>query len=309
MKKYILNIICIFLTTMAVAFAQQTVLEKKIEVELPINVTQLTVGDAVKIYVAVTPEEADNVTPTTTLPEGVRLLRVHPYDKLSGKLLFEVTSYLPKKIELPKIAFARDGKTVFETEPRELEFISVLKEQEEPDGLVEPLELSLPVWVQVLIALVALVLLTTAIYFAYRKWQERRAQKLLEAELKRTPLERFEAECDKLIQRLESVSAHQQKKLKSFYFSITELTKKFLTKQLKFDAEDKTTRELAAALQQTDLGETLIAELVKYYERLDLIKFTDQHTDVEETNAMLLDSRKLMRRIHVATTFQTGDQK
>lgn len=256
-----------------------------------------TVGDIVELTITPPTEDASaepaDAEKLKTEPvkwgEG-RILWWKPADPQTGAIKVGLTTYKPGGFEIGAIAFVKDGKPVFASQPQRVEFSSVGQKGEE--DIYPPEAIAFPQWVWVVLGLLALGLVLGAIWWL-KRWSDRRkaaVEELARAPRVYTPLEEFERV------RNETDQKHllEKAQFKPHYFALSDASKRFLGRAFRFDAEERTTRELVRELESVGLSTELIDKWEKIFEEMDVTKFTDQ---LPETNGALSLSARLSQLV------------
>lgn len=220
------------------------------------------------------------------------------YDEAERVHRLGITSYKPGFLDLPPIVFQNDSKSVFQTETKRVEYSSIGQSQKD-DDLYPPELVALPMWIVVLIALVSCIVLFLIGRFVFVKvmrWRERRSA-ILSSEPELNPLQRFQKAMVELSKR-EFLSKAQ---FKPHYFGVSDSAKRFLAEAYRFDAEEKTTRELQIELSQLGLSSRLVDEWKRVLEEMDVTKFTDQIPQQEQAQTLISRVEELIRESYVGS--------
>lgn len=244
--------------------------------------TKPSAGDLIEIKITPPAELADGAVPTSLVEKfqqgpvewnDGRLLWWRPYDSKTGAIIVGATSYTPGKFEIKAIPFSKGEKQVFTSMPKTLEFKSIGGDKMK-DEIYPPLAPGLPVWIIVAIGLFALALVLGLIWLV-ANWSKKRKAKfsdLANAPAILTAREEFE----RVRSETESKGFLSKLNYKPHYFALSEAAKKFLGKSYRFDAEERTTRELIGELEQLGMSSEIIKQWQKIFDEMDIVKFTDQ---------------------------------
>lgn len=212
-----------------------------------------------------------------------RILWWTPYDAQSGAIVVALTTYKPGNFEIKPIAFAKGGAHLFASEPQSVEFSSVGGDKSK-DDIYPPVGGALPAWVWILLGLLALGLVLGALYWL-NEWNKKRKAKveaLARAPRVLLPNEEFE----KTRRETEAKGHVDRGNYKSHYFALSDAAKRFLGKAYRFDAEEKTTRELMRELENLGLSDNLIDQWEIVFDEMDIVKFTDQLPERETARGL-----------------------
>lgn len=249
---------------------------------------KLTAGDVVVLrieipeeYLDAQPEFAENFkdAPLKWGEHG----RILFWEKKDGFAVVHFTSYQPGKVTIPPIAFKVSGKTVFSSESKEADFVSVGQGETQPD-IYHPQAVAVPKWVWVSLSAFVLLLTIVVIAFVARAYRRKKARL---AELAAVP--KVLTPIEKLIEVVRATNAKNflnSQKYKPYYFALSDGAKRFLGEALRFDAEEKTTRELSRELDERLLDKDLAKSWVEIFEEMDVVKFTDQSPTPEMANSL-----------------------
>jgi hypothetical protein len=194
-------------------------------------------------------------------------------DKKSGAILFGVTNYTPGIFNIPSVTFNKNGQGVFTSQTEVLEYSAVGGDKSK-DDVYPPEAVGFPKWVVLLLSFLALVAALGGI-FAIHHWYQKRRKKI--EELARAPriLDPVE-EFEQARAATERKGYLEKENYKPHYFALSDAAKKFLARAYRFDAEERTTRELVRELEGFGLQDKLLDQWEKVFEEMDVTKFTDQ---------------------------------
>lgn len=81
---------------------------------------------------------------------------------------------------------------------------------------------------------------------------------------------------------------------KRFCFAVSEGLKRYYSRRYKVDALESTTREMLGLLEGAGVSSDLLARNRELFDRLDLVKFTDQRLDEQEFPRLLSSAKDLV---------------
>lgn len=248
------------------------------------DVVVLTVKPGAELGQGATPIESAKLEKGPVEWGDGRILWWKPFDEKTGAITIGVTTYKPSpNFKIKAIPFYRDSKAIFATEPKEVEFTAVGGDKMK-DDIYEPSRVDLPLWVWILIALLSLGLALGAIK-ALSDWNKRRRSKLEElanAPRVLTPIEEFE----KVRRETDSKAHVERANFKPHYFALSDGAKRFLARAWRFDAEERTTRELLYELERLGMKVDLIDKWERLFDEMDVVKFTDQAPETEHARSL-----------------------
>ncbi len=301
--RYALSYTLIFFSA-SFLFAQEKLPQAITELHAP---EKPTAGDVVELTVTPFPDAKEaTLAMADSLKQGPvelgkgRILWWKPFDPEKGTIVLGLTSYTPGLFEIDAIAFQKDGKTVFTSKPLKIEFHAVGGDPSQ-DDIYPPQSVGFPrwMWIALGIFLLALVLAVILILSRLSKKKAQGQVSLAHAPHILSPLEEFE----KIKKEIEHKQFLEKGHYKAYYFGFSDATKQFLGKNLQFDAEEKTTRELVIELDKLKIKDSDIDEWEKIFHEMDITKFTDQTPTLEQ-------SKSLPQRLHqLAEKMYTQNKK
>lgn len=215
-----------------------------------------------------------------------RLIWWKASDAQTGEIKVGLTTYKPGTYEIAPVPFVKDGKPVFSSQPKTVQ-IEAVGGDKAKDEIYHPIGVGFPKWVWVVLGLVMLALVLGGLWWL-KKWSEKRKGALEElARVPRvlSPIEEFE----KIRNETEQKRLLEAAKFKPHYFALSDAAKRFLGRSFRFDAEERTTRELMRELESLGLSNELVEKWQKIFEEMDVTKFTDQTP--EQNGALSLSAR------------------
>ncbi|MBL7715690.1 MAG: tetratricopeptide repeat protein [Bdellovibrionales bacterium] len=230
--------------------------------------------------------------------------------RAKGKDLFvSATVTRPGRLTLPSFQ-ARDpsGKAQIRTNPWSIDVGTVFKSQEEAQKAElapprPPVGLPLPTFILasglVVFGLVALVL-SRFLLKVYRKYRDRPKMVLPDVPLPEDTV------ALKKLEQLRAEGLAKAGKHKAHYFRTSEIMKEYLSSRYEFDARESTSQEILRALEaQNRVPEEKMAELERLFERLDVIKFTDQIPGPTDPDRIIQDAVQWVTTTKRPTTIIT----
>ncbi|MBC7385934.1 MAG: hypothetical protein H7301_07210 [Cryobacterium sp.] len=218
----------------------------------------------------------------------------------SGKLFIPL---VPGKVTLPSLSVLNGTQEqVAKTDPIEFSAESNLppaKPGEQPpksEPAIGPMGLPFPLWIQeTVIGLAALGVLVLAL-FVFR-FLKRRAKRAIQSLLPKKPYDSV------ALERLDTLLRGDLKDprvLKKTYFAISEILKNYLGERYSMDAEESTTSELIAGLNERNgisgLNDRLIERVGELFGRLDPVKFADLVPTVSESEEAIKEAKDLIEK-------------
>ena len=253
---------------------------------------KLTAGDVILVSVKPTAELGENALPSeiaAKIEQGPvewgdgRVLWWTPFDTKTGTITIAMTTYKPGKLQIRPMLFIKDAKPVFRTELKEIEF-SAVQGDKAKDEIYPPGSVGLPLWIWIILIILSLVV-TFALIRWFSAWHNRhktRVQELANAPKILTPLEEFE----KVRRENDGKGLLDKGQNKSYYFALSDAAKRFLGKAYRFDAEERTTRELLVELERLGMAMELVDQWERLFDEMDITKFTDQVPESEVARSL-----------------------
>lgn len=147
-----------------------------------------------------------------------------------------------------------------------------------PEEILPPLELEIPLWVKSILFGVGLLVLGFFVWVILRTLQKRAGKGKASLVPKKVLPEHVVAL--RALEKLKTRRLWEQRKFKEHTFEISEILKAFFERRFLFNAMESTTSELLSELSKKTLQSKNLAEnlksLTELFEKLDLVKFTDQ---------------------------------
>ncbi|MBI3542251.1 MAG: hypothetical protein HY075_03115 [Deltaproteobacteria bacterium] len=250
-----------------------------------------TAGDLVLLTIKPPADQGEGAAPKDSAKldagpidwgEG-RLLWWKTFDAKTGAIQVGVTTYKPGKLVIKAIPFYKNGAAVFASEPKELEFEAIGGDKSK-DEIYPPAPVGLPFWLVLLLSFLSLAIVF-ALLRSLHAWHKRRKARQEEAESAPkilTAIEEFEK-----VRRESDQRGHLDRgQYKPYYFSLSEAAKRFLGTAYRFDAEERTARELLVELERLGMGVELVDQWERVFDEMDVVKFTDQLPATDAAKAL-----------------------
>lgn len=262
-----------------------------------------TVGDVIELTIkpptedlAAEPAIAEKLKAEPVEWGAGRIIWWKASEPQSGEIKLGLTTYKTGTYEIAPVPFIKDGKPVFASQPKTVQ-VEAVGGDKAKDEIYPPQSVGFPQWVWIVLGLFTLALVLGGLWWL-KKWSEKRKgalEELARAPRVFTPLEEFE----KTRAETEQKKLVESAKFKPHYFALSDASKRFFGRSFRFDAEERTTRELIRELEGLGLSNELVAKWEKIFDEMDVTKFTDQ---TPESNAALSLSARLSQL--VAATYR-----
>jgi hypothetical protein len=259
------------------------------------------VGDRVELQVQGMKASGGKVE----LPKGAEelfedtwTLDVGAEEKTPG-VRFSARPLKPGSLTLPSLLVSDSaGKAIGRTNPFSLEVVSVVSNPEEkPVDIRPPLEVGFPWWV-VFAAILGVLILFGIIFFIVRRyfWDVKVKKEPEPPNEPALPEDEWALRELDLLYRAELL---QKGDFKRHYFRLSEIMKTFLGSRFGFDALESTTRELIEMMRRREVlgarNETALENVQAFFEKLDLVKFTDYVPPAEQGSSLLNEALQFVK--------------
>lgn len=275
-----------FLAMTSVAFADgvEAVLPSLPELELKVvqkneNGNQYQLGDRIRLYVELTPEQLlnQNSFAISPPPGGSKLedqgwyLDPQPL-LISNNLQFVVSPIRAGKITLPTLVISKEDKSgLARTSPFTVEVVA-LQGKQAPNELLDPLDIGLAAKYWALFVSISLLVLALSVFFIRRYLKNRRQVKPISIPVVKKDPDHVIAL--NALDQLYKKYPFSNDNLKPVSFGISEILKHFFSDRFHTDAKESTTDEMIVLLRKESIPSDGLREIQSLFNDLDLIKFT-----------------------------------
>jgi hypothetical protein len=132
-------------------------------------------------------------------------------------------------------------------------------------------------------------------YFLFkrlRQWHRGRKAGKKESVIPGRPFNELALEA---LMRIDPVEYFEKRKIKEFYFEITDIVRQFLTGNYHIDTLDKTSREIIEELERVERDYTKIKKLDSYFSECDLVKFAKLRPELTEMKQKKSESENIIK--------------
>ena len=150
-------------------------------------------------------------------------------------------------------------------------------------------------WGTLLFFLFLALLLAGLAYFLYKlfkKWRERRKANRKEANVSIRPFDEIALEA---LMRIDPVEYFEKRKIKEFYFEITDIVRQFLTGNYHIDTMDKTSLEIIEELERVERDFNKVKNLDRYFSDCDMVKFAKLRPGLAEMKQKKVESENIIK--------------
>lgn len=291
----------VVLALLQTCFASDFINLPTVEIQVVPSGAPIRVGDGLRLKVTA-PASSAGIPPgaKVELPEGTSMAEINREGwelVFPSDLEFQAVPIHAGKITLPSLEVKSEGKGIARTNPLVLEVASAISPKDPnptaPSDVEPPVGIGFPLWV----AGVGLVLLALVVFFSAKALAlvlaRQRPQKV------KPPAPRLPEEETALLKLkdLEAKNWLAQGKYKNYYFGLSEILKEYLGARYRFDALECTSSELLAVLEDKQrLIDEVLDSVEGIFEKLDIVKFTDQIPASTEPTELIQAARELIHR-------------
>ena len=128
-------------------------------------------------------------------------------------------------------------------------------------------------WGTFLFFALSLLVLSVAGYFLLKYLRRWRRNKKDAGKGAAAPARPFDEVALDALMKIDPVKYFEKRKIKEFYFEITEIVRQFLTGNYHIDTMDKTSLEIIREMERVERDFTKVKNLDAYFRECDLVKF------------------------------------
>jgi len=150
-------------------------------------------------------------------------------------------------------------------------------------------------WWTFLFFLLITLILVSAGYFLlklFRKWRERKQKEKKEVSFPESPCNEVALEA---LMKIDPVEYFEKKKIKEFYFEITDIVRQFLGANYHIDTLDKTSLEITEELERVERDFDKVRTIDRYFSDCDLVKFARLRPGLAEMKHKKTESENIIR--------------
>ncbi|MBN1364406.1 MAG: hypothetical protein JW976_06345 [Syntrophaceae bacterium] len=150
-------------------------------------------------------------------------------------------------------------------------------------------------WGTFLFFLFLAVILAALIYFLFklfRKWRQHRKVGEKEKIIPERPCNEIALES---LMKINPEEYFEKKKIKEFYFEITDIVREFLGSNYHIDTLDKTSLEIIEKLERIERDYNKVKNLDRYFSDCDLVKFAKLRPGLAEMKQRKADSENIIK--------------
>jgi hypothetical protein len=142
--------------------------------------------------------------------------------------------------------------------------------------------------------LIALLLVITGYFLfkLFRKWRQNRKDKSKEEIVPDRPCNEVALEA---LMKIDPVDYFEKRKIKEFYFEITDIVRQFLGSNYHVDTLDKTSLEIIEELERLERDFDKVRNLDRYFGDCDLVKFAKLRPGLAEMKQKKTESENIVK--------------
>jgi hypothetical protein len=143
-------------------------------------------------------------------------------------------------------------------------------------------------------SLILLVLIVMG-YFLFKYFKRLRLNRKASGKNAVVPSKPFDEVARDALMKIDPVEYFEKKKIKEFYFEITEIVRQFLTGNYHIDTMDKTSLEIIEEMERVERDFTKVKKLDDYFSECDLVKFAKLRPGIAEMKQKKVESENIIR--------------
>jgi hypothetical protein len=137
-----------------------------------------------------------------------------------------------------------------------------------------------------------LIIIGYFLYKPFKKWRERRRAEKKEEMTPARPCNEIALEA---LMKMDPVDYFEKRKIKEFYFEITEIVRQFLEANYHIDTMDKTSLEIIGELERVERDFNKVRNLDRYFSECDLVKFAKLRPGLAEMKQKKSESENIVK--------------
>jgi hypothetical protein len=150
-------------------------------------------------------------------------------------------------------------------------------------------------WGTFLFFLLLALLLAIAGYFLYKPFKKWRARRKAEKKEELTPARPGNEIALEALMKMDPLEYFEKRKIKEFYFEITDIVRQFLEANYHIDTMDKTSLEITEELERVERDFNKVRNLDRYFSECDLVKFAKFRPGLAEMKQKKSESENIVK--------------
>ncbi len=143
-------------------------------------------------------------------------------------------------------------------------------------------------------AVIALIILVAG-YFLFKYLRRRQTKRKADRKEAEAPARPYDEVALDALAKIDPVEYFEKRKIKEFYFEITEIVRQFLTGNYHIDTLDKTSLEIIEELERVERDFEKVRNLDHYFSECDLVKFAKLRPELAEMKQKKSESENIIR--------------
>jgi hypothetical protein len=150
-------------------------------------------------------------------------------------------------------------------------------------------------WGTFLFFLFLAVLLSVAVYFLYKLFKKWRLNRKTNRKEVVVPARPFDEIALGALMKIDPVEYFEKRKIKEFYFAITDIVRQFLTGNYHIDTMDKTSLEIIEELERVERDFNKVKNLDCYFSDCNMVKFAKLRPGLAEMKQKKVESENIIK--------------
>ena len=150
-------------------------------------------------------------------------------------------------------------------------------------------------WGTLLFFLFLALLLAGLAYFLYKLYKKWRLNRRIDRK-DAVPAEPFDEIALEALMKIDPVEYFEKRKIKEFYFEITDIVRQFLTGNYHIDTMDKTSLEIIEELERVERDFNKVKNLDRYFSDCDMVKFAKLRPGLAEMKQKKVESENIIKK-------------
>jgi hypothetical protein len=138
-------------------------------------------------------------------------------------------------------------------------------------------------------------ILIVAGYFLFKLLRRRHLKRKSSQKEAAAPPRPFDEVALEALAKIDPVEYFEKRRIKEFYFEITEIVRQFLTGNYHIDTMDKTSLEIIEELERVERDFEKVRNLDRYFSDCDLVKFAKQRPGLAEIKQKKAESEQIIK--------------
>lgn len=150
-------------------------------------------------------------------------------------------------------------------------------------------------WETILFILFLAALLAGLAYFLYKLFKKWRLSRKTNRKEDVVPARPFNEIALEALMKIDPVEYFEKRKIKEFYFEITDIVREFLSSNYHIDTLDKTSLEIIGELERVERDFNKVKNLDNYFRDCDVVKFAKLRPGLAEMKQKKIESENIIK--------------